>query len=195
MKFGVVAGCSHTAGIGIDPKHCYVNLLQQHYGFPCHNLGINGGNCDTVLETMIQIMHSQQLPTFVVIQWPNPFRRTAWIDGKKILQNINDCDPTFSTMLKNGEENFYQPWIRAVILANLLAQQAHVPLINIYLDSMDKQYLDQLQPYDIIIHCDEKLPDRTWLFDSKGTDGLHHSALCHQQWAQRLLGIIDEHTT
>lgn len=45
------------------------------------------------------------------------------------------------------------------------------------------------------LHTDQKLPGLTWLFDSAATDQLHHSAYCYKQWADRLIGLIDEITT
>jgi hypothetical protein len=28
--------------------------------------------------------------------------------------------------------------------------------------------------------------------DNKASDNLHHSAICHKQWAERLIGLINE---
>lgn len=195
MTYAIATGCSHTAGIGNKIDECYVNVLERHYGFPIHNWATPSGSCNDVLLSIVQAVKQDQLPRFIVAQWPNPFRRTLWKDGKKWLQNINHCDESFLMLLKNGEENFYEPWIQSVIIGNLLSYQARIPIINILLESIAEPYLTRLNQHNIELHIDEKLPGRTWFFDSKAQDNLHHSPWCHQKWAERLIGIIDASTT
>ena len=61
-------------------------------------------------------------------------------------------------------------------------------------DSIDSEYLERLEAHKIKLHIDEKLPGKTWLFDSSASDKLHHSSACHQQWSERLIGILNEFT-
>jgi hypothetical protein len=195
MTYAVAAGCSHTAGIGNDLSDCYVSCLERHYQFPIVNQGVPGGGCNDVLLSIIDTVKQIPRPNFIIAQWPNPFRRTAWIQHKKQLQTINACDDSFRLLLKNGEENFYEPWIQSVILGNLLCNLANITVINIMLESIDQQFIDRLADNNIKLHIDEKLPGRTWFFDSAAGDKLHHSPWCHQQWSERLIGIINEYTT
>jgi len=191
----LITGCSHTAGIAIAANDCYVSVLDRHYKFPIINHGVPGGSCNDVLMKIVnEITHSSR-PEFIVAQWPNPFRKTCWINGVVHLQNINSCDESFNLLLKNGDANFYEPWMQAIIIANLLCKIAKIPLYNILLENINPQYLARLEKENIVLHVDEKLPGLTWLFDSSATDKSHHSAICHKQWAERLVGIIDEHTT
>jgi hypothetical protein len=195
MTHAIATGCSHTAGTGNNINDCYVSVLEKHYELPIHNWATAGGSCNDVLLHIVKAVRQPHAPKFIIAQWPNPIRRTAWINGKKYLQNINSCDESFMMLLKNGEENFYEPWIQSIIIANLLTRQASIPVINIMLENIDQQYHDRLTESNIELHVDEKLPGRTWLFDSAAEDKLHHSIQCHQQWAQRLIGLIDENTT
>jgi hypothetical protein len=195
MTYAIAAGCSHTAGIGNDIFHCYINCIERHYNYPILNHAVPGGSCNDVLLAIVQAVQQDPKPNYFIAQWPNPFRRTAWIRGKKQLQNINACDDSFQLLLKNGEENFYEPWVQSVIIGNLLCKNAAVPIINIMLESIDQQYLDRLKHNNIELHIDEKLPGRTWFFDSAADDNMHHSPWCHQQWAKRMIGLIDEYTT
>jgi hypothetical protein len=195
MTYAVAAGCSHTAGVGNDIFHCYINCLERHYNCTIVNRAISGGSCNDVLLAIVDAVQQDPVPEFILAQWPNPFRRTAWIHGRKQLQNINSCDESFMLLLKNGEENFYEPWMQSVIIGNLLSRRAGIPIINILLESIDQTYIDRLNQAGVQLHTDEKLPGRTWFFDSRAQDNLHHSPQCHQQWAQRLIGIIDAHTT
>lgn len=191
----MMTGCSHTAGVGIDPDDCYVKLIETHYQIPIQNLAIPGGGCTEVLNHVVGAVNCADKPKFIVAQWPNVFRKSIWISGRRRLQNINSCEESFRLLLQSGEENFYEPWMQAVVVANLVSTLAQVPLINIMLENLKQPYLGRLEAENIHLHVDEKLPGRTWLFDSKADDNLHHSASCHQQWAQRLIGIIDENTT
>jgi len=194
MTHAMVAGCSHTAGDGLDQADCYVSLLEKHYKFPVYNHGVSGGCSTDVLIKIIDAVKTNNAPKFIVAQWPNPFRKHIWINGKLHLQNINWSDDSFKLLLKNGEENFYEPWMQSIIIANLLCKLAHIPLINIMLEDLDQSYTDRLQMENIQLHQDKKLPGQTWFFDYGARDGLHHSPQCHQRWTERLIGIIDEYT-
>lgn len=191
----MATGCSHTAGVGNNISDCYVSVLERHYNISILNLGVPAGSCNDVLMSIVTTVKKNIKPKFIIAQWPNPFRRTLWKSGKKILQNINNCDESFQLLLKNGKENFFEPWIQSIEIANLLASQANVPIINILLESIDQKYIDRLNNQKINLHTDEKIPGKTWFFDSNAQDKLHHSPWCHQQWANRLIGLINEHTT
>lgn len=194
MNYAIVAGCSHTAGVGLDLSDCYVSLLQQHYKFLISNYGVPGGGSTDVLIKIINSIKSIDKPKFIVAQWPNPFRKHLWINNQLTLQNINSSDESFKLLINYSELNFYEPWLQSIITANLLCQLAHVPLINIMLENVDQIWHTRLQQENIHLHVDEKLPGKTWFFDNGANDKLHHSAQCHQQWAERLIGIIDEYT-
>jgi hypothetical protein len=195
MTYAIASGCSHTAGIGNDIADCYINCLERHYNHTILNHAVPGGSCNDVLLAIADAVQHDQAPKFILAQWPNPFRRTAWINSKQQFQNINFCDESFMMLLKNGEENFYEPWMQAVVIGNLLSRQAKIPIINILLESIDQPYIDRLVQANIELHIDEKKPGRTWFFDSKAQDNVHHSPECHRRWAERLIGIIDARTS
>jgi hypothetical protein len=101
----------------------------------------------------------------------------------------------FKELLRTGEKNFYQPWIDTIVVCNLLCQTASVPIVNIMIEDISQEYHDMLAAEKIELYVDKKLPDETWLMDSAASDRLHHSAVCHRQWAQRLFGLLNEITT
>lgn len=195
MKYAVAAGCSHTAGTGNSIDDCYVSVLERHYGFEIKNWAVPGGNCNHVLMAVVKAVQQDSRPTFVIAQWPNVFRRTLWYGDRDIKQNINSADDSFKLLLEKSEQNFYEPWMQSVIIANLLGKQSGTPIINILLESIEQKYLDRLAKSNIELHTDQKLPGLTWFFDSNAQDKLHHSPWCHQKWAERLIGIIDAYTT
>ena len=190
----VALGCSHTAGVGVDSRDCYVSVLGSMLNQPFKNLGVPGGNAGTVQATLIQELVTQA-PDFVIAQWPNPVRLTVWHGARAHNENIKNASTAFTQLLKQSVENFYQPWIQTIIVCDLLCRQAGIPIIHIMLEDLDAVYNDQLIDQSITLHQDQKLPGSTWLFDSAASDNLHHSAMCHKQWAERLFGLINEHTT
>jgi hypothetical protein len=195
MTYAIASGCSHTAGTGNNINDCYVSVLERHYNYPILNYAVDGGNCNNVLLDIVQAVQKDSKPKYFIAQWPNPFRRTLWVQNKKQLQTINSCDDSFKILLKHSEQNFYEPWLQAIIIGNLLARQVNIPIINIMLENVDQQHQTRLAESNIELHVDEKLPGRTWYFDSAADDKLHHSPWCHQQWAERIIGLIDEYTT
>jgi hypothetical protein len=195
MTYAIAAGCSHTAGVGIELHNCYASYVSRHYNIPVLNLGVPAGNHAHVLMNIVETLKDEHRPAFVIAQWPNPIRRTVWTNGVDQLQNIHNAGPAFTLLLKSGEENFYEDWLQSIIVSNLLCKLAEVPIVNIMLEDIEDRYHVQLDNKHIKLHTDQKLPGLTWLFDSAATDQLHHSAYCHKQWADRLIGLIDEITT
>ena len=194
MTYAMAAGCSHTAGTGIDLDNCYANCISRHYNMPVLNKGVPSGNHTHVLMNIVEILKASHRPEFIIAQWPNPIRRTMWTSGVKQLQNINTAGTAFILLFKNGEENFYEDWLQSIIVSNLLCKLADVPIVNIMLEDIADCYHVRLSNEHIKLHVDQKLPGTTWLFDSAATDQLHHSAYCHKQWANRIIGLIDEIT-
>jgi hypothetical protein len=195
MTYAMAAGCSHTAGVGIELHDCYTSCVSRHYNMSVLNLGVPSGNHTHVLMNIVETLNAEHRPAFVIAQWPNPIRRTVWTNGVKQLQNIRNAGPAFALLLKNGEENFYEDWLQSIIVGNLLCKLADVPVVNIMLEDIEERYHVRLGDKNITLHTDQKLPGLTWLFDSAASDQLHHSAYCHKQWADRLIGLIDEITT
>jgi len=187
-------GCSHTAGVGVTAKECYVSVLSTLLDMPIHNQGKPGGNAGHVQSNLVQALKYSVSPDFVIAQWPNPFRRTMWHNNTPRDENVQYASLAFEQLLRTGEKNFYQPWIDTIIVCNLLCKTAGVPILNIVIENLPQEYSDMLVAEKIVIHVDKKLPNETWLMDNSASDDLHHSADCHKQWAQRLFGLINELT-
>lgn len=187
-------GCSHTAGVGVSADECYVSLLANHYDIVIENCGIPGGNADHLVETLTKTLRNSR-PSFVIAQWPNPFRRTIWHNTRASKENVNNASTAFRSLLSAGKENFMQPWLQNILTAHTLCKLADVPVVHILMEDLSAEYVVTLNNQHIQLHRDQKLPGQTWLFDSAGSDNIHHSARCHAQWAQRLIGLIDECTT
>jgi hypothetical protein len=191
----IVTGCSHTAGFGVEDNEIYTNLLSQHYTRPVHNLALGMSN-HAICRHNIQLWYEQVgKPGLVIVQWPNPVRRTSWNNDAGVTVSISQDDAILQTMLRAGEQNLYADWLDSVITLNQFCRATKTPIINILFETLSPKYCAILQRHNIIVHDDKKLPGQSWVFDSAGTDGQHHSARCHQLWAERLQGIVNEVTT
>lgn len=195
MTYAIAMGCSHTAGVGIAIHDCYVSCISRHYDISVLNQGVPSGNHTQVLMNITSALKNEISPRFIIAQWPNPIRCNMWINGVSKKLTISNANPLFNLLLKNGEENFYEPWLQSIIVGNLLCKLANVPIINILLEDIPEQYRARLNNEHIKLHVDQKLPGLTWIFDSAADDNLHHSAASHAQWTKRIIGLIDETTT
>jgi hypothetical protein len=194
MTHALALGCSHTAAVGIDYRLGYVARLAEQFDIQIINLAIPGGNSSTVEKSLVDhLQHS--IPEFVIAQWPNPYRRTMWKDGRPHNENASNSGTAFRTLLSADQNNFVMPWLQSIVTCTTLCRFAKIPIINILLEDIDSQYHTILSEYNIQLFCDKKQPGHTWLFDSAASDHLHHSAHCHQQWANRLAEIINEYTS
>lgn len=190
----IAVGCSHTAGYGVEDSEIYIELVSQHYARPIHNLGLGMSN-HAICRHNVQLWFEQiGQPGLVIVQWPNPIRRTTWHNDTGAVVSISQPDTVLHTMLREGEQNLYADWLDSVITLNQFCRATQTPIINILLETLPEQYRAILEQHDIRLHEDLKLPGQSWIFDSAGSDGQHHSAKCHQLWAERLQGIIDETT-
>ena len=187
----LVAGCSHTAGVGIDINFGWAAVLSQQLDLDLVNLARSSACARYVADTLIDYLaQAKILPRLVVVQWPNPYRSMKMINQHPRFYNVNAMDADFAQRLRLCPESFVSEWQQAVIDFNRRCQP---PLINICLESMDSDVAgpaQHLMDQGIKIHLDEKLPGLTWHFDSAATDGLHHSEQCHQKWADRILTLL-----
>lgn len=190
----LAVGCSHTAGVGIKPNECYISKLQQHYGIKIYNLAQPGGNHTLCNLNILSWLSKGFCPHLVIAQWPNPIRRIAWTDNLGILQNINNKDQIFDRILVAGEQNFYADWLLTIFNVNEICKAFKIKIINILLEDIDECYNQILISKNIILHQDKKIPGQSWIFDCASADGVHHSEKCHEQWKNRLIGLIDENT-
>ena len=189
MNHLLALGCSHTAGVGVEADQCYANLVSQALGLTLVNHAVPGGNHITVQKNLVEHLQ-QHRPSQIIAQWPNIYRTTVWQQGRPCLLNSNIANNIYNQLLQAGPENFVEPWIQTIVVCNMLCKALEIPMLNILLEHADQYIHNELSRFDVVLHQDQKLPGQSWIFDSAGNDGLHHSAKCHALWAQRILTII-----
>jgi hypothetical protein len=190
----LVAGCSHTEGAGIDPTHVWAQQLAKSLNWDLINFGKNGACAKFVADSITDWMSNASVaPEIIIVQWPNPYRTMKVIDKKTYFYNANSMDRDFAKRFKYNPKSFVKEWQDNIIDLNSIFGTT---LINLCFESNDQDHIIQTVPilFDqkITLHVDEKLPGKTWHFDSSAADKLHHSKYCHQKWADRVLNIINK---
>jgi hypothetical protein len=193
-KHFVTTGCSHTGAIGLDISQGYTAVLAHQLGMPGINLSRPGGNHQVCAYNVTRwLRHSR--PEFVIAQWPHPVRKLIWRNGGGAVLNVHvDQDTLFDTMLRYGEENFYCEWIQSILTITTLCEAIRIPCVHWTLDEIDYSYQRMLRDNNIVLHSNDR-DNNIWNRDNGAQDQSHHSAKCHTQWAQKLKGLINEHTT
>lgn len=197
----VVAGCSHSAGVGVERYQRYDQLIQQQLGLPAYNVSLAGGCAAIVSVYLSQWIDSVGTPDFVVAQWPQHSRWPVWVPvpdypGESYMRvdNPSDRTPMYKQILRSSEDNFWSDWLRSVVLTNVLCRKLNIPIVNIYFDILPKTIKQILEEDKQIKVYDNQEPDY-WPQDRQAADRAHHSARCHRAWTNRILGIINETTT
>jgi hypothetical protein len=190
----VTAGCSHTGAVGLDISQGYTAVLAQEMNLLGINLSLPGGNHQVAAYNVTRWLRHNR-PEFVIVQWPHPMRKLIWRNGGAAVLNVHaDQDPLFDQLLRYGDENFYCEWIQSVLTITTLCEANNIPYIHWSLDTISPVYHQMLQDNDIVLHSNDE--DSTlWYRDSAAQDRRHHSEKCHAQWAQKLKGLLNEHTT
>jgi len=187
----LVAGCSHTQGVGVDPDQTWAHQLAVALDLDLVNLGRESACAKFVSDTLINYLHqASAAPLLVIAQWPNPYRSMKVIDQKIHFYNVNSIDQDFKQRLKNDPNSFVDEWRHSIVQFNTYCSTR---VVNICLETKQDfiiQPVQYLLEKNIILHTDEKLPGKTWHFDSAARDGRHHSHACHKKWAERLLTIL-----
>lgn len=190
----VTTGCSHTGAVGLDISQGYTQQLANDLNMPGINLSLPGGNHQIAAYNVTRWLRHNR-PKFVIVQWPHPIRKVIWRNqGAGILNVHKDNDPLFDQMLRYGEENFYCEWMQCMLTITTLCTAMNIPCVHWSLDEIDDVYHCMLRDNDIVLHSND-LNSTVWHRDSGAQDRRHHSARCHEQWAQKLKGLLNEHTT
>jgi hypothetical protein len=191
----LVSGCSHTAGVGIEKHEIWAQCLANQLGLELVNLARPGACAKFVSESLIEWLFTAETdPNLVVAQWPNPYRSMTVVNHNIQFNSINSMDCDFQHRFKHNPKSFLEDWYYSIVALNFMCK---APVINVFLQDLDldtEPYIKKLSALGIHIHTDQKIPNKTWHFDSQAKDGLHHSPQCHKRWADRILNILDHNT-
>ena len=194
-NFVLVSGCSHTEGHGLNLSDTWANLVADSLSLDLVNLAKGGSGADFVSQNIFNWMSSGKLPKIVIAQWPNPFRFMQWPENKLKFVIAGSTTIMYDYRLKYDEFGFWANWTRNIIFVDHICREKNIPILHLCFE--EKKFVnhavDVLKSKNIELHIDEKLPGKTWHFDSQAADGQHHSPNCQRKWADRILTLAQNH--
>jgi len=103
----LVAGCSHTAGVGIDINFSWANVLSRQLKLDLTNLARGSACARYVADVLVDYLaEAPTQPDLVVVQWPNPYRSMKLIDHEPRFYNVNAMDEDFAQRLRLCPKSF-----------------------------------------------------------------------------------------
>lgn len=188
-EFVLVFGCSHTEGIGNFEEDIWCSQLLNKKGIDFLNLGKAASGPDVqYLNTVQWIKNSLPLPTLVIYQWPQTFRKSfCYSENNNLVLKQNNLFFEHEKLdsnwylkrycIEEGEMclNNY----RDFETCNLLWDKQNVPVINwSWQGDFEKEYKN-LQ----IIETEDT---------GRARDLMHDGPDIHRQVAEQLNPIIDK---
>ena len=128
-------------------------------------------------------------PHLVVAQWPNVYRATAWFNHESEFTNSASHGTVYKEKMLQGNEHFLLTFVKNIVYLDSICKLKNIPVIHIYLDTPGVEQT-LLEKQGIEMHYDNKLPGKTWHFDSGALDKQHHSESCQEQWAKRIGSML-----
>jgi len=144
MKRAIILGCSHAAGTDMDNgRACsYPVKIAEQLGYTPENYGIAGGSNDAMFRIYEEQQPSIDNLDIIIACWSGYNRTEIWNDANKNWQAI--C-PGKTDVSPKEYVDYQERWvayhtderigrlnkIKNIIALNTLAQQQHVPVINI----------------------------------------------------------------
>lgn len=189
-SYVLCCGCSLTEGHGLHYEQTWAYKLSKSLGMNLVNLAKGGSNSDFVAQNTHNWLQSNyRKPQLVVLQWPNPYRILSW-NNNEFEFVINGSDHKLQNfLLKYHDFNFWHNWSRNMLWINSIV---NVPIINFVLEDIESipdSVKDVFTKNKVNLHYNEKIPGKSWHFDSNALDKSHHSDQCTSKWTDRLLFI------
>lgn len=76
-------GDSNVFGVGLSNELIFTSVLSKHTGVNGINLGIPGCSTDFIFSNIVNSLETfQKKPKFILIAWPNLYRKTWFIDNE-----------------------------------------------------------------------------------------------------------------
>lgn len=84
-RYIAVFGCSYTLGVGLALEETWAHRLAQHLEVDLVNCSEAGTTVESQMDRVSELfLNAPALPRLVIMNWPNPLRRTFWWDGRTI---------------------------------------------------------------------------------------------------------------
>ena len=144
MKRAIILGCSHAAGTEIDNgRTCsYPVKIAEQLGYTPENYAIAGGSNDAMFRIYEEQQPSLDSSDIIIACWSGYNRTEIWNDK---IKNWQALAPGKTDVAPKEYLDYQQQWvtyhtddrvgrlnkIKNIIALNTLAQQQHVPVVNV----------------------------------------------------------------
>lgn len=133
-NYFLVAGCSHTQGVGLELEKTYPYLLSEKLKIDYYNLGIGASGLDVMEHNLLLWFHRfKKKPKFVLLQWPDVSRYGSCIqaDGSHIIPMGAWQDDTVNKkfIIKGLENGMF--FARKKLAYKLIMETITCPIINL----------------------------------------------------------------
>jgi hypothetical protein len=148
----VVFGCSHTAGIGNELKHTWVQRISDRTGHKYINCGIQGISNDTISRAVLSYTEYLK-PDFVIVLHTYPHRREyTTSEGRKCSYKPDGKWDFWETTHGNeihdsitfiqNDENDLDNQYRNMMLVKYYLRSLNIPLLQYKLEDYQKLQVD-----------------------------------------------------
>jgi len=148
----VVFGCSHTAGIGNELKHTWVQRISDRTGHKYINCGIQGISNDTISRAVLSYTEYLK-PDFVIVLHTYPHRREyTTSEGRKCSYKPDGKWDFWETTHGNeihdsitfiqNDENDLDNQYRNMMLVKHYLRSLNIPLLQYKLEDYQKLQVD-----------------------------------------------------
>lgn len=185
-----VAGCSTSAGVGVEKNEMYSHLISQHLNMPVTNLAVSGSS--NLYQAQLLCQSDIQPEDIVVFGLTNKARLRYIIDGnqKNINPNFYNTYPDVNKIVPldyfDSEQRVFESITAIQMVQNFCKQiKAKLVLIGLHLEIDVSSLISYYNNY-IMVHGTNGLNLADNFLDL-GNDGSHPGPLTHQHYAKLIL--------
>jgi hypothetical protein len=198
-------GDSHTAGVGVDHRQTFANLVARHFGLTLVNHAQSGASNQRILRTTRDYLSNND-PALILIGW-STWEREEWL----YQDNYYDVNSSGHPGLPEELHDRYKQWVteQTADVVDTKSQQAHSDIYQLHTDlaqhstghlffncmynffkiSEPVDWQDNyVGPYDNEYSYYWYLKNHGWKTDA----WYHYSAEAHAVWADVLIKHIEE---
>ena len=175
-------GCSNTEGVGLELKKSYPYLVSDILGHDYYNLAVGGTGIDVMVFNLITWFATvKQLPTAVVIQWPDETRFVT-IDSTNTHMRPRGTWTTDDPLISRNiidDETLGRSYTRSFLAKKMLESSIKSPIHYVTVKS-------QLIPTNILSSVLTSL--------DQARDLAHYGIKSHSNLSDKLVNMINQKT-
>jgi hypothetical protein len=132
-NYFLVAGCSHTDGIGLHLEDTYPYLLSKELGCDYYNLSLGGSGIDVLSYNLLTwVAKIKQKPKFLILQIPNIIRYCTVEEQINVHGSWAEQADKNEFLILGGQIKYFSS--QQTLFRKLIKNHINVPIIDIFAD-------------------------------------------------------------